>query len=178
MLKAIVDWFAGRQDVDFVVQILRPRGYTHGEETSFELLVATARKLKNVTFVDGSLSPHEFDELLDQIDCMICPYDPRHYHNRASLVFTQAAAVGIPCIVSRATSMMQQIHRGLAAGIDFVIDEDDCDGNAKRLAIAIDSVHEEQLLLKERAKLLVPKVIDYHCAKRYVELIMQRHPPL
>lgn len=108
-----------KDNLNFVIQNLNPRGFSNNQENEFASLLRAAASFKNVKIINGALSPRRYDKLLREIDIVVLPYNPQNYCQRASGILMQASIYQKPMVVSGGTWMEKAIMRKRASGLVF-----------------------------------------------------------
>ena len=67
----------------------------------------------------GQLSQRDYLSRLQSVDLLLMPYLKQRYYLRTSGVFAEAAAYGIPVIVSEGTWMHRMLNNGFGSGVVF-----------------------------------------------------------
>ena len=67
----------------------------------------------------GQLSQRDYLKRLQSLDLLLMPYLKHRYYLRTSGVFAEAAAYGIPVIVSEGTWMHRMLNNGFGSGVVF-----------------------------------------------------------
>ena len=67
----------------------------------------------------GQLSQRDYLKRLQSLDLLLMPYLKHRYYLRTSGVFAEAAAYGIPVIVSEGTWMHRMLNNGFGSGVIF-----------------------------------------------------------
>jgi glycosyltransferase involved in cell wall biosynthesis len=106
-------------DLTFVVQLNRPRGYGSRELEHLEALLATMRANGHVEIREGALESAQQHELISSLDLLVLPYDPFNYCRRLSGLAVEAAIYGTPVLASSGTWTARAIREGLLAGAVF-----------------------------------------------------------
>lgn len=113
--RAVLELFDERPDLpaEFVLQWLDPIGMPDGSHLRPAVdLVGHPR----VRLIDRTLSPAEYDEILERTDVMLLPYRASSYYARLSRVAIEAARAGIPIVGTRHT-WLEEMMRDFGAGV-------------------------------------------------------------
>jgi glycosyltransferase involved in cell wall biosynthesis len=178
LLRAVNKWFPADSQVSFIIQNIGVRGYPSDDLEEVEALIGDMRHRQNVSFIDTDLDSNEFSETLASLDVAVFPYDPLHYSNRASMLFVQAVAAGLPVIVSDGTWMAGKVKTAEAVGSVIEFKRRDVTGNASRLTDAIWKMVGAAPSLTDAACIAASAVRQTHSPQRYLQTIFDRYATL
>jgi glycosyltransferase involved in cell wall biosynthesis len=134
LLEALAALGTRAERFAFTIQVLNLRGYSDRELYRLNQLLSGLQDRVKMSLIEGVLAPERFWETLVRSDVVCLPYHPGHYSVRASLVFVQALAAGVPVVASAQTWMGDEIASGRATGMTFDYRSGLAQGTCERLA--------------------------------------------
>lgn len=159
----------------WTLQNINPRGYSASERVRLDALLASAREASNVEFIERGLLPIEFDELLDDQQIVLLPYNPLHYDRRGSLLFVQAASSGKPVVVSNGTWMADEVTKGRAAGLIFEYVVQDSEATTRNLCAAIIEIRANYQSYRAVAEARSNYYFERHTAAAYLDALIEHN---
>lgn len=121
-LKVVQKLTTLNSSLQFIIQIMNPRGFTIAQKDQLDRLLETLIKLPSVNFFNGGISPVKFRQLLQSLDVLVLPYNPVHYCRRLSGLVVTATIYNKPVIVSSETWASYAVQKKWASGMVFKYD--------------------------------------------------------
>jgi hypothetical protein len=87
----------------YLIQYSLPRGYEESDEARLSEVFEELSQRDSVSFLQGSLTPHNFAKKLISMRCLVLPYHPMSYDRRISGLLIEALGIGVDCIVPEGT---------------------------------------------------------------------------
>ncbi len=154
---------------EFLVQVLPLRGFGQDRQEELQGQLLTIEDNARVEVVREALPAWRFHAVLGACDAVVLPYEPRHYAQRASMIFVQAVLHGKPVIVPSGTWMASELDAGRAAGIVWPWEENKTDvDRATLLAAKIENLAARINEYEEIARSCLAHYASSHTPEEYL----------
>ena len=124
---------------------------------------------ERVEFLNESLDPSAYAELLDRSDLVILPYRSQSYHQRLSRVAIEAAGKGIPLVYTVYT-WTQEVADLVGCGVPIE------DETATAIVKALEDAGSRYAMIRSTAESGAGKVQSFHTADTFHKLLQLESP--
>jgi hypothetical protein len=162
-----------KDGLTWTLQNINARGYVASELVRLTALLEGTRKTPDVELIERGLLPGEFEQLLDDQQIILLPYNPLHYDRRGSLLFVQAVCSGKPVVVSNGTWMAEEVAQGRAAGVNFEYLVQNSEATAGNLCEAIREICANYAQYSAMAEARSSYYSERHTASAYLDALIE-----